>query len=226
MTDYWDNLRANLHYLQRTIPPTHRLYATIERFSRGANLEVFDLFRIAEETGYPPEILFKKRIDLAPKKVKLLVMDCDGVLTKGEMIVSTDGEHTKIFNVKDGMGIKQAQAAGILTGIISHGHSTGVVEARAKQLGIPLIYVGKKPKLEVLEEWWKSHGISPDETAYIGDDINDIPILEVVGAAFAPSDAVEEVLMLPGLRVLPKKGGEGCLRELVDQHLHLEIGLD
>lgn len=221
MTDHWDNLRANLHYLQRNIAPTHRLYATIERFSRGAALEVFDLFRIAEETGYPAEVLFKKRIDQAPKKVKMLVMDCDGVLTKGEMIVSTDGEHTKIFNVKDGMGIKVAQANDILTGIISHGHSTGVVESRAKQLAIPLVYVGKTPKLDVIQEWWEKHGIRPEETAYIGDDINDIPILEAVGAAFAPADAVEEVLLLPGVQVLPKKGGEGCIRDLVDRYLQI-----
>ncbi|WP_421753397.1 KdsC family phosphatase [Croceimicrobium sp.] len=219
MTDHWDNLRANLHYLQRTIPPTHRLYSTIERFSRGANLEVFDLFRIAEETGYPAEVLFKKRIDQRPKRVKMLVMDCDGVMTKGEMIVSTDGEHTKIFNVKDGMGIKQAQEAGILTGIISHGHSTGVVESRAKQLGIPLVYVGKTPKLEVIQSWWKEHNISPEDTAYIGDDINDIPILETVGAAFAPADAVEDVLLHPEIHILSRKGGEACIRELVDQHL-------
>jgi YrbI family 3-deoxy-D-manno-octulosonate 8-phosphate phosphatase len=222
MTDYWDNLRANLHYLQRTISPTHRLYATIERFSRGASLEVFDLFRIAEETGYPAEVLFKKRIDLPPKKVKMLVMDCDGVLTKGEMVVSTDGEHTKIFNVKDGMGIKRCEQAGVITGILSHGHSTGVVEARAKQLAIPEVYVGKTAKLEVIGKWWAKHQISPEETAYIGDDINDIPVLEAVGAAFAPADAVEEVLLLPGVQVLSKKGGEGCIREMVDKHLLID----
>lgn len=221
MTDHWDNLRANLHFLQRTISPTHRLYATIERFSRGASLEVFDLFRIAEETGYPAEVLFKKRIDLSPQKVKMLIMDCDGVMTKGEMIVSTDGEHTKIFNVKDGMGIKQAQQAGIITGIISHGHSTGVVEARAKQLGIDRVYVGKTPKLEILGQWLEECQFNALDVAYIGDDINDIPILESVGAAFAPADAHEEVLLHPDVQVLSKKGGEGCIRQLVDQHLRL-----
>ncbi|MGB0979907.1 MAG: KdsC family phosphatase [Croceimicrobium sp.] len=223
MTDHWDNLRANLHYLQRSISPTHRLYATIERFSRGASLEVFDLFRIAEETGYPAEVLFKKRIDQAPKKVKMLVMDCDGVLTKGEMIVSTDGEHTKIFNVKDGMGIKRAQESDIIVGIISHGHSTGVVEARAKQLGIELVYVGKEPKIEILEKWLKAENLGFDEVAYIGDDVNDIPVLEAVGAAFAPADAVEEVLLHPDVKVLNKKGGEGCIRQLVEEHLQLKF---
>lgn len=223
MTDHWDNLRANLHYLQRSISPTHRLYATIERFSRGASLEVFDLFRIAEETGYPAEVLFKKRIDQAPKKVKMLVMDCDGVLTKGEMIVSTDGEHTKIFNVKDGMGIKKAQESDIIVGIISHGHSTGVVEARAKQLGIELVYVGKEPKIEILERWLKAEDLGFDEVAYIGDDVNDIPVLEAVGVAFAPADAVDEVLLHPDVKVLNKKGGEGCIRQLVEQHLQLKF---
>lgn len=221
MTDFWDNLRANLHYLQRTISPTHRLYATIERFSRGASLEVFDLFRIAEETGYPAEVLFKKRIDQAPKKVKMLIMDCDGVLTKGEMIVSTDGEHTKIFNVKDGMGIKQAQEAGIITGIISHGHSTGVVEARAQQLGIEKVYVGKTAKIEILGQWLAKEKIDASEVAYIGDDINDIPVLESVGAPFAPADAVDEVILHPDIQILSKKGGEGCIRQLVDQYLLL-----
>lgn len=223
MTDHWDNLRANLRYLQRTISPTHRLYATIERFSLGSSLEVFDLFRIAEETGYPAEVLFKKRIDLPPKKVKMLIMDCDGVLTKGEMIVSTDGEHTKIFNVKDGMGIKQAQKAGILTGIISHGHSTGVVEGRAKQLGIEHVYVGKQSKLEVLDQWLEETNIERDMVAYIGDDINDLPVLEAVGAPFAPADAVQEVLSHPDVQVLSRKGGEGCIRQIVDQYLQIDL---
>ncbi len=179
------------------------------------------LIAFAEEQNLSLDQLAFQSLQGERFKAKMLVMDCDGVLTKGEMIVSTDGEHTKIFNVKDGMGIKKAQAAGLITAILSHGHSTGVVEARAQQLAIPKVYVGKEAKLEVLRRWAEDEQIALSDIAYIGDDINDLPVLEAVGKGFCPADAVDEVRRNPKVMCLRNKGGEACIRELVDEHLHL-----
>jgi YrbI family 3-deoxy-D-manno-octulosonate 8-phosphate phosphatase len=152
-------------------------------------------------------------------KYRFLVMDCDGVLTDGAMVLHSDGSQSKRFNVKDGMGIKLCQEQGMLTGIISAGTSTGLVEARAEMLAIPLVYVGKEPKLKVLQTWLETHNLSLEEVVYIGDDVNDLPILEKCGAAFCPADAAEAVRNHPRVKTLTKAGGAGCVRELVDHHL-------
>ena len=106
----------------------------------------------------------------------------------------------------------------MLTGIISAGISTGLVEMRAKMLGIEHCYVGKSPKLEILSEWSKKLGIDFSEMAYVGDDVTDIPIMEVVGASFCPADAVWAV-KLEAEVILSTKGGDGCVRELVEEYL-------
>lgn len=213
-----ETLLHNLNYLKGTGLKSPLL----ERLLQSENPEAADLIAFTKEQSLSLDQLISKAFPLSTYKAKMLVMDCDGVLTKGEMIVSTDGEHTKIFNVKDGMGIKKAQAAGILTGIISHGHSTGVVEARAQQLSIPKVYVGKEDKLSILQTWATEENIELKDIAYIGDDINDLPVLEAVGIGFCPADAVKEVLQSPKVIVLSRKGGEACIRELVEEHLNLD----
>jgi len=135
------------------------------------------------------------------------------------MVVNQDGSSSKVFNVKDGMGIKLAQEAGMHTAIISAGTSTGIVESRAEHLGISHCYVGKRPKLEVLEEWLAELNLSLEQVAYIGDDVNDLPILEKAGLAFCPKNAVPLVRQHQKVRVLKSPGGEGCLRELVEEYL-------
>ena len=211
-------LRQNLEFLKANGLNSPRLETLLD--SPEINAE--DLIAFAEEESLSLDGLAHKSIAVGGFKAKMLVMDCDGVLTKGEMIVSTDGEHTKIFNVKDGMGIKKAQAAGLITAILSHGHSTGVVEARAQQLAIPKVYVGKEAKLAVLKSWAKEESIDLSDIAYIGDDINDLEVLEAVGQGFCPADAVQEVLLSPKVIVLSRKGGEACIRELVEEFLILD----
>lgn len=151
-------------------------------------------------------------------QIKMLVMDCDGVLTDGGMYFTKNGDEIKRFNAKDGLGIKTLMKAGIHTGIISAGISTGLVEKRAEMLGIPHVYVGKEPKLGILEGWLKKLSLSIDQIAYVGDDLTDLPILEKAGLAVCPSDAALAVRGQCDI-ILETAGGAGCIRELVDQYL-------
>ncbi len=211
-------LKENLAYLKAQGLQS----ALLDTLLAAPEISVDKLSAFAEEQNLSLDHMIFRSLALKPFSAKMLVMDCDGVLTKGEMIVSTDGEHTKIFNVKDGMGIKKAQAAGLLTAILSHGHSTGVVEARAQQLGLQKVYVGKEAKLAILTQWAQEAQIALEDIVYVGDDINDLPALEAVGHGFCPADAVEEVKRSPKVQVLQKCGGEGCIRELVDRYLRFD----
>ena len=152
---------------------------------------------VAEETSIPMEHLLTKdlakREEIRSRDIRMLIMDCDGVLTDGAMIFSKNGDEIKRFNAKDGQGIKLFRHQGKLTGIISAGISTGLVEKRAEMLGVEHVYVGKHPKLEILKGWMDRLKLDFENIAYIGDDVTDIPILEKVGASFCPADAVSAV---------------------------------
>lgn len=183
------------------------------------------LLRVAQETSIPVEQLLYKNLrqreNFRHRKIKMLVMDCDGVLTDGAMIFTKNQDEIKRFNAKDGQGIKRWMAEGKMTGLISAGISTGLVEKRAEMLGIPHVYVGKTPKMDILRAWSEELGIALSEMAYIGDDITDIPILEKAGISACPADAVAAVKKTSEL-VLSLKGGEGCVRELIDDYLLVE----
>ena len=212
MTDI-NQFRENLDYLLakgliQSIPSTKS--------------ELEGLMQVAEETSIPLEhLLLKdlaKREAIRSRDIRMLVMDCDGVLTDGAMIFSKNGDEIKRFNAKDGQGIKAFRQQGKLTGIISAGVSTGLVEKRAEMLGVEHVYVGKHPKIEILQEWMKKLGLTFENIAYIGDDITDIPILKKAGASFCPADAISAVKQTAEV-VLSLKGGEGCVRELIEDYL-------
>src|SRR5688500_15776372 len=107
---------------------------------------------------------------VAARNIRLLLMDCDGVLTDGRLYFSARGEELKVFDVQDGHGIVTWIAAGNQIGIIS-GRSSAIVETRAKELGIQIVRQGVKDKLEAAREVWSETGVSPSETGFIGDDI-------------------------------------------------------
>ena len=150
-------------------------------------------------------------------KVKLFLTDVDGVLTDAGMYYSEKGDELKKFNTRDGMGLKLLQQAGIKTGFITT-ETTNIVTNRAKKLNIDYLYQGKRAggKLSAAKEICESMKISLNEVAYIGDDINCKEILQNVGFAACPSDADEIIKSIPGIHIKTKKGGEGCVRELVD----------
>lgn len=214
-----NRLAANLQYLQSRGLSSLTVDALLEAIKTHAAIDLRLLMDLCQEEDLQLQELLEKDLSFRPQDIKLLVMDCDGVLTRGEMILNEDGSSTKIFNVKDGMGIKLAQEAGMHTAIISAGTSTGIVESRAQHLGISHCYVGKRPKLAVLEEWLAELNLSLAQVAYIGDDVNDLPILEKVALAFCPKNAVPLVRQHQNVRVLKSLGGEGCLREMVEEYL-------
>lgn len=150
------------------------------------------------------------------KSVKLFLCDVDGTLTDGGMYYSESGDEMKKFNTRDGMGFQLLREAGIKTGIITS-EDTKIVENRAKKLKVDYLYQGKQNggKLDIANEICKRLGITLDEVAYIGDDVNCSELLVAVGMKACPADACEEVKAIPGIRVMTKKGGEGCVREFI-----------
>lgn len=147
-------------------------------------------------------------------KIKALVMDVDGVLTDGSLTFDENGVEYKTFNAKDGQGIVMMNRAGFVTAIIT-ARENGTVRARAKNLGITKLYEGCKNKILKLEELMQEFNLNPEDIAYMGDDLPDICVLEVVGLPCAPKDAVGEVLGCVRF-VSSKNGGRGAVREVCD----------
>ncbi len=148
------------------------------------------------------------------KPVKLLIMDVDGVMTDGSVIYNDKGEETKIFNVRDGHGIKMLQRAGIKAALIT-ARLSECVKHRARNLGIELVYQGAVDKAKAFEDLLEKEGLKPEETAYMGDDVVDIPVLKRAGLAIGVSDAVDEVRELVHYITI-KPGGKGAVREVVE----------
>ena len=155
---------------------------------------------------------------LVKNKIKLLTLDVDGVLTDGGIYVTEKGDVIRKFNVKDGVGIKQALKAGIIVGFISAGKQDKLVRKRAAMLGVKLVYTGDREKLEVLKSWCAKLKIGLHEVAHVADDINDVGILSAVGLPACPADAIPEIKKLAKV-VLKKKGGDACVREFVGRYL-------
>jgi 3-deoxy-D-manno-octulosonate 8-phosphate phosphatase (KDO 8-P phosphatase) len=153
-------------------------------------------------------------------KIKLLLMDCDGVLTDGRLYFNESGEELKVFNVKDGQGIANWREKGFITGIIS-GRSSIMVERRAEELGIMFVKQGSKDKIKDFEDILAKSGVSAEETAYIGDDIPDIQIMKLVGLAVAVADADKTLFEFAQLKT-NKDGGFGAVREVTDLLLKIK----
>lgn len=148
------------------------------------------------------------------RKIRLLLLDVDGVMTDGRIIFDSNGVESKFFNVKDGHGIKMVQRAGIEVGIIS-GRGSVVVSNRAAELGISLVYQKSLDKLAPYQEILKRTELTDDQVAFMGDDVIDIPVLRRVGFAAAPADAVDDVF--PYVHFTSRyRGGWGAVREVCD----------
>ncbi len=149
--------------------------------------------------------------------IKLFLTDVDGVLTDAGMYYSENGDELKKFNTRDGMGLQLLQKQGIKTGIITS-ENTEIVARRARKLGVDFLYQGKLEggKLEAAKDICQKMGISLEETAYIGDDVNCFNLLSEVGFAACPADAVEKIKNIPNIHIMTKKGGEGCVREFIE----------
>ncbi|MBD3368210.1 MAG: HAD hydrolase family protein [Candidatus Eisenbacteria bacterium] len=150
----------------------------------------------------------------AASRVKLVVADVDGTMTDGSLVIGRAGEEIKSFSVRDGIGIKFAQEAGIQVALLS-GRRSEIVERRAEMLGITLIRLGHDLKLPVVEELAASLGIGLEEVVYIGDDVVDLVPIREVGLGVAVADAAQDVLEAADC-VTEARGGHGAVRETIE----------
>lgn len=146
--------------------------------------------------------------------IKLLAMDVDGTLTDGRIYIGTGGEMMKAFHVKDGYAIAHILPELGIVPIIITGRKSEIVEQRARELKITQLYQGVEDKLAQLQAIANSFGVSKEEVAYIGDDVNDLSCICWCGTSAAPADAVEEVLRQVKF-VCTHKGGQGAVREFI-----------
>lgn len=155
----------------------------------------------------------KKLRDIA-KQIQLLILDVDGVLTDGRIILDNGGNEFKAFHVRDGHGIKMLVKAGIRVAIIT-GRYSKIVERRARELGISEVYQRCHDKTVAFEHIIGKYGLTESDVAYVGDDIVDVPIFKRVGMPIAVNDAADEAKQF-ALWITAKSGGKGAVREISD----------
>jgi len=153
-------------------------------------------------------------------QITTFIFDVDGVLTDGNVTVFTDGQLIRTMNIKDGFALKTAIQMGFNICIISGGTNEGV-KTRLRALGLTDIYMGIHDKITQLDEYLDVYNISPENVLYMGDDIPDYPVMKQVGLPACPKDAVQEIQDI-SLYVSQKKGGNGCVRDVIEQVLKVQ----
>lgn len=186
-------------------------------------MEEYKYVEIDEENDWViAESLMRKytKKSLLRKKIKVFLSDVDGTLTDAGMYYSQSGEELKKFNTRDGKGFELLRKAGIKTGIITS-EDTLIVERRSKKMKLDYLFQGleHKGKLDIALEICKIEGISLEEIAYIGDDVNCIELLESVGLSACPNDSVSKVKNIENINIMSKNGGYGAVREFSEMIL-------
>lgn len=186
-------------------------------------MEEFTAVEIDEEDDWiiAEKLMYKHILSKRPKPtIKLFLSDVDGTLTDAGMYYGENGEELKKFNTHDGKGFELLRKAGIKTGIITS-EDTKIVANRAKKLQVDYLYQGleHKGKLDIAKDICQKENISLQEVAYIGDDINCKELLQSVGIAACPANALEEIKNIPNIIKLSKCGGDGAVREFVERIL-------
>ncbi len=148
------------------------------------------------------------------KAIRLLILDVDGVLTDGRLVYGPAGEELKVFHVQDGLAIVAAQRSGLIVAVIS-GRASPAVSRRMADLGVLEVHQGTDDKEAVLDALLRRRRVTPKETAYMADDLPDLPLLRRVGLALAPTNAAAEVKRVAHW-VGRRPGGEGAVREAVE----------
>jgi 3-deoxy-D-manno-octulosonate 8-phosphate phosphatase (KDO 8-P phosphatase) len=151
------------------------------------------------------------------KKIKMILMDVDGVLTDGKIYYTSSGEEIKAFDIQDGMGITLARKAGLQTGIIT-GRTSEMVSRRAKELQYDVVLQGDSNKLAQFEKIKAEFAVTDQQVCYIGDDIPDIPLLKKVGFSVAVANARDELKQFCDY-ITERDGGHGAVREVIDKIL-------
>ena len=156
------------------------------------------------------------------KGIKAFVFDVDGVFTDGGILATLDGELYRTFDSKDGFGLRMASMRGYKLGVITGGRS-GSIPKRFLQCGVKPedVYLGSRDKIEDFEDFCRKYDLLPEEIMYFGDDLPDIPVMQVCGCGVAPADAVEEAIAAADF-VSPKPGGKGCVRHAIEMVMKLQ----
>ncbi len=162
----------------------------------------------------------KPAIPVPIQDIRLFLTDVDGTLTDGGMYYGTDGTEFKKFNTRDGMGLQLLQRTGVKVGIVTS-EDTPINVNRARKLGLDYLKQSARNggKLAATREICEEMGITLQQVAYIGDDVNCYELLAAVEWAACPSDACQKVKSIPGIRVLDRRGGDACVREWIDMIL-------
>lgn len=153
-------------------------------------------------------------------QITTFVFDVDGVLTDGSINIMTNGELTRQMNVKDGFAMKTAIVKGYNIAIISGGNNEGV-KKRLNGLGIQDVYLEIHNKLKIFNKYCKQNDINPENVLYMGDDIPDAEVMKIVGLSCAPQDADSEIQQIAKY-ISQKKGGKGCVRDVIEQVLRVQ----
>ena len=156
----------------------------------------------------------KPEVAARARKIRLLVMDVDGVLTDGRMVLSATGDELKMFHTHDGIGLALAHRAGLRTAMVT-GETSPIAKARSEKLGVNRVLLGVRRKGDAVTELLDDFGLSSAALAYIGDDLLDIPALQLAGLAVAVADAVPEVHAVSHV-ITAARGGHGAVRECVE----------
>ena len=164
-----------------------------------------------------------RRVLERARRVRLLVMDVDGVLTDGRMLLSERGDELKAFHTRDGIAIALARRAGLKTAMVT-GESSPIAKARGAKLGVDSVVLDARRKGETVEALLAEFGLPAEAVAYIGDDLLDIPAMQLAGLAVAPADAAAPVKA--GAHVVTRaRGGRGAVRECVELILRAQGAL-
>jgi 3-deoxy-D-manno-octulosonate 8-phosphate phosphatase (KDO 8-P phosphatase) len=158
---------------------------------------------------------FKQRLI----QIKCFVFDVDGVLTNGSLVITPEGEFLRTMNIKDGYALQLAVKKGYKVAVISGGHSDGVPK-RMNRLGITDVFMGVDDKVKTFKGLIAKNQLNSDEIIYMGDDMPDIKVMQLCGIAACPQDAVQEVKKISSY-ISPFSGGEGCVRDIIEQIMRL-----
>lgn len=156
----------------------------------------------------------RRGVEARARKIRLLIMDVDGVLTDGRMVLSERGDELKAFDSRDGIALALARRAGLKLAMVT-GETGAIAKARGEKLGVATVVGGSRRKGETVDELCTGFGLTPDAVAYVGDDLLDIPALQRAGLAVAVADAAPEVKGVAHV-VTRAPGGQGAVRECVE----------
>jgi 3-deoxy-D-manno-octulosonate 8-phosphate phosphatase (KDO 8-P phosphatase) len=153
------------------------------------------------------------------KPIRLFVLDVDGVLTDGSLLLLNDGQMVRRMNIKDGYALQLAVKKGYHLLVISGGNSEAV-KLRLEKLGVSNVFMGVLNKKEVLQQYMQEHNFSRQQVLYMGDDMPDIGVMQMAGLPCCPADAVAEIRDISSY-ISPLKGGDGCVRDIIEKVLKL-----